>query len=203
MAILSRYPIDADAARDHSQFLWRDLPGGRAAEVLSPEALAVLRLPTMGLWEVPVELRDGTVLTLVTTHAGPPVFDGPEDRNGLRNEDETRLLLSLIPDQSGPFAIMATLNVDPEPGRGEGRRGALLELLRHPMLQDPVPLAPDGTVATTNWAEPTPGRLRVDYILPSAGLQVRGAGVFGNADDPQAELASGHRLVWVDIALPQ
>ena len=202
MAILSRHPIATDRVIDLSHTLWRDLPAGRGAEVLSPAVLEVLRLPTMGLWQVPVQLPGGD-LTLLVTHAGPPVFDGPEDRNGLRNEDETRLLLAQLPGQSGPFAVMGTLNVDPEPGRGEGRRGALLDLLAHPRLQDPVPLAPDGTAATTNWSEPTPGRLRVDYILPSTEIGVLASGIVGTADDPEASAASGHRLVWVDIALPE
>jgi hypothetical protein len=203
MAVLSRFPIDAAGVEDFSRVLWRDLPDGRGAEVLSPEALEVLRLNTMGLWRVPVILTGDIRFELLTIHAGPPVFDGPEDRNGIRNEDETRLLLSLVDAwDGGPFAVLGTLNVDPEPGRGEGRRGALLELLAHPNLQDPVPLATDGTAATTNWAEPRPGRLRVDYILPAADLEVRAAGIHGTADDPQANLASGHRLLWVDIGIP-
>lgn len=203
MAILSRYPILSDEVRDHSDFLWRDLPGGRAPDVLSPEALAILRLPTMALWEVPVVLPNDMQLQLLATHAGPPVFDGPEDRNGLRNEDETRLLLMQVAQQTGAFAVIGTLNVDPDPSRGEGRRGALLELLAHPGLQDIAPRAPDGTTATTNWEEPVPGRLRVDYILPSAGLRVLDSGIVGTAEDEWATRASDHRLLWVDIALPQ
>jgi len=203
MALLSRFPIEADAVEDYSRFLWRDLPGGHAAGVLSADAVDALRLQTMGLWEVPVDMPDGSHLNLLTIHAGAPVFDGPEDRNGLRNEDETRHLLQVVAAQEGHFAVMGTLNVDPEPGRGEGRRAALQELLATPSLLDPEPLAPDGTVATTNWPEPRPGRLRVDYLLPSIGLEVVGAGVFGTAEDEQAVLASGHRLVWVDIVIPQ
>ncbi len=203
MAILSRHPIDTQSVADFSQILWRDLPGSRAADVVTPDVLEVLRLPTMGLWDVPVELPGGGWLHLLVTHAGPPVFDGPEDRNGIRNEDEIRLLLQQIDGRTGEFAVLSTLNVDPEPGQGEGRRGALLELLSHESLQDPVPLAPDGTAATTNWAEPVPGRLRVDYILPSAGLEVVSAGVFGTAEDPTAAIASGHRLVWVDVIVPE
>lgn len=204
MALLSRLPIAADEVADFSDVLWRDLPGGRGAAVLSPEALEVLRLPTMGLWRVPVVLPSRQRLQLFTLHAGPPVFDGPEDRNGIRNEDEIRQLLAQVEAWSGgPFAVMGTLNVDPEPGRGEGRRAVLSELLTHPSVQDPIPLAPDGTAATTNWAEPDPGRLRVDYILPSTDLSVQAAGVHRTADDPMAELASGHRLVWMDIWLPQ
>ena len=49
------------------------------------------------------------------------------------------------------------------------------------------------------------GNLRVDYVLPSAGLKVTGAGVFWPVEgEPGAALidASDHRLVWVDVVLP-
>ena len=208
MAILSRLAIDHGAARDFSGLLWRDLPGGRAEDVLSPEAAAVLRLSTMAIWDVPVITGSETRFHLLAIHAGPPVFDGPEDRNGLRNEDETGFLVQYLdgwspdgaPFAADSFAVIGTLNVDP--GRGEGRRGALNALLAHPRLQDPVPRAPSGGLATSNWTEPTPGRLRVDYILPAAGLEVLSSGIYGEAGDALIETASGHRLVWVDIELP-
>ncbi|MEM9320233.1 MAG: endonuclease/exonuclease/phosphatase family protein [Pseudomonadota bacterium] len=206
MAILSRLAIEDATARDFSAFLWRDLPGSRAETVLSPEAAAILRLSTMAIWDVAITTAAGP-LHLLAIHAGAPVFDGPEDRNGLRNEDETRFLVEYLNGWSpeGPafeadlFAVMGTFNVDPE--RGEGRRAALNALLRHPDLQDPAPRDPDGQLATTNWDEPSPGRLRVDYILPSVGLTVEGAGISHTADDVLAQTASGHRLVWVDIEL--
>jgi hypothetical protein len=48
--------------------------------------------------------------------------------------------------------------------------------------------------------------LRVDYVLPSAGLAVVASGViWPAAGDPMraaVEAASRHRLVWVDVALP-
>jgi hypothetical protein len=56
---------------------------------------------------------------------------------------------------------------------------------------------------------PAPGNLRVDYVLPSKNLNVRGAGVFWPAPgEPGADLTgefpfptSDHRLVWVDLKL--
>jgi hypothetical protein len=44
----------------------------------------------------------------------------------------------------------------------------------------------------------------VDYVLPSADLNVRGAGVHWPSDRPaldQAVTASRHRLVWVDLEI--
>jgi len=55
------------------------------------------------------------------------------------------------------------------------------------------------------------GGLRVDYVLPSADMQVVGSGVFWPVpDDPLYRLvedstdnpSSDHHLVWVDVALP-
>lgn len=211
MAILSRFPIATDAVRDFSDLLWRDLPGNRAAGVLSAEALDRLRLASVAAWDVPVVLDGGAVFNVLATHASPPVFDGPEDRNGLRNADELRFwqmyLDGWAPD--GPafdganFALAGTLNLDPS--GGEGRREALAALLAHHALQDPEPRRPGGGVQTADWDDPVPGDLRVDYILPAAGLSVTGSGVIwpeeggGPVSAEEAALASAHRLVWVDL----
>jgi len=209
MAILSRYPIGA--VRDFSRFLWADLPESAAPAVLSAQALAVLRLATVAAWDVAVDLPDGP-FHILTLHAGPPVFDGPEDRNGLRNADELRFWALYLdgwsPDgrafDADRFAVMGTFNVDPD--RGEGRRDGLRALLDHPRLQDPVPQGPDGDTPTTDWAEPI-GNLRVDYILPQAGMMLRGSGVLwpkaetGPLTASIAAAASDHRLIWVDLAV--
>ena len=55
----------------------------------SDAAQAAQRLSSTGHWVVPVSIKD-TLFTVLTFQAGPPVFDGPEDRNGLRNRDEIR-----------------------------------------------------------------------------------------------------------------
>jgi hypothetical protein len=209
MAILSRFPIGA--VRDFSALLWADLPGSAAPGVVPPEALPVLRLASVAAWDVAIDLPDGP-LHLLTLHATPPVFDGPEDRNGHRNADELRFwqlyLEGWAPD--GPpftaarFALAGTLNLDPD--RGEGRRDALAALLSHPRLQDPVPRRPGGGTETADWDDPVPGDLRVDYILPAVGLTVTGAGVLWPRDEASAPplsvvaAASDHRLVWVDLA---
>ena len=218
MALLSRYPIGA--VRDHSGFLWHDLPDGQAPGVLSAAALAVQRLASNAAWDVAVEVG-GETLRLLTIHASPPVFDGPEDRNGRRNEDELWFWLRQLdgwspdgrPPPQPPLAIIGVLNADPIDG--EARRGALTAALTHPLLQDPAPQgaggAEDGDATdTADWDDPDPGNLRADYILPSADMEVTGAGVFWPArDDPDRALlggsdgngASRHRLVWVDLVL--
>jgi len=210
MAVLSRLPIDRGAVVDHSGFLWADLPGGQAREVLSPEALAVQRLASVAAWEVPIEVGD-QVLRLLTMHATPPVFDGPEDRNGRRNADELRFWQWQIETGAvtAPFVLAGVLNADPVDG--DARREVLAAMLSDPALQDPAPVSVGGGgTDTADWADPDPGNLRVSYILPSVDTRVMDSGVFWPADDapnrpllggPDGNGASRQRLVWVDIEM--
>lgn len=212
MALLSRHPIGE--VRDFTDLLWSELPGSAASDVLTEEASALLMLHSVGAWQVEIRTPTGPFHVLAS-HATPPVFDGPEDRNGFRNRDEllfwSRYLDGWAPEgapfSAERFALMATLNIDPE--KGEGRREGLNALLGHPDLQDPLPERPGGGADTADWAEPEPGDLRVDYILPARGIAVLGAGVLW-PDDGQSALglsadliarASDHRMVWVDLDL--
>jgi hypothetical protein len=227
MAVLSTLPIAAGEARDFSAFLWADLPGTLMEG--PAEVRAVQRLATTAAWEVPVVLPDGTRLRILAFHATPPVFGPRGGRNLRRNHDEVafwRLLLEgalpMAPPEP-PFVLAGVANLDPQDG--DGMHAAIAALLSHPRLQDPAPRSPGGAAAaaaaggrnaahggdpaldTVHWDGPRqPGNLRVDYVLPSAGLRVLGAGVDWPApDDPRAATvaaASAHRLVWVDLALP-
>jgi len=206
MAILSRHPLDRPRARDFSAMLWRDMPGARLPRrpdgrpFPSEEAQAVQRLSSVGHWVVPVVLPSGP-LTLLTFHATTPVFDGAEDRNGWRNQDEIRFWQRYLDGAFGPaparrFVLIGDANLDPE--RGEGRRGAIRALLADPRLHDPLPGR-----ATVDWEQTGP--LRVSYVLPSTELTVGAAGVHwpeaGAPGRAEAEIARPHRLVWVDLAL--
>ena len=200
IAVLSRYPIGA--VEDFSELLWADLPDSEAPGVTPAEALDTLRLHSVAAWSVEIESPAGPLMIL-TSHASPPVFDGPEDRNGRRNADEVRfwvdVLEGLPADGAAAPVYMGTLNVDPE--AGEGRRDALMALLTHPRLIDPRPESAFG-LATADWAEPSPGNLRVDYVLPSASLRLGDTGVFWPETGPLADAAgqaSDHRMVWIDI----
>jgi endonuclease/exonuclease/phosphatase family protein len=224
MAVLSRFAILSDQARDYSALLWRDLPGALlpshpdGTPFPSPEAREIQRLSSTGHWVVPIRLPDGTKLSLLTFQAGPPVFDGPEDRNGRRNHDEIMFWRKLLDGEFPPppterFVLAGGANLDPDDS--DGRRVAIRTLLNDQRLQDPQPRSTgaaqagdqghDGENAldTVDW--PRVGRLRVDYVLPSANLQVAGAGVYWPApgtDGREAALtASRHRLVWVDFEL--
>ena len=166
----------------------------------------------------------GGTLTLLTLAASPPVFDGPEDRNGLRNADEIRFWQLWLdgafgPVPEGPVAVMGNANLDPLDG--DGRQEAIVALLEDPRLQDPRPRSPGGALAddpghrgdpaldTADWTDAGgPGNLRVSYVLPDAGLEVTDAGVLWPAPgDPLSDLVDGERggpagpqrLVWTDV----
>ncbi len=217
MALLSALPL-AGAPTDLTTLLWRDLPGARLPPDLAPEAAAIQRLSTTGHWIVP--LATGySPFALLAYHATPPVFDGPEDRNGRRNHDETALWLRLLDGdlpaapQDGRFVVLGTANLDPFDG--EGQREAIAALLADPRLQDPAPRGnhtrpqepgQSGDPALDTALFDGPGGLRTEIIVPSADLTVTASGVLWPPDgDPLAAIlatASRHRPVWVDLDLP-
>jgi hypothetical protein len=218
MAVLSRLPIDAAAARTFRALRWRDLPGAAlparpdGTPFLGPEAEAALPLSSRSHWDVPVVLPDGGRLHLLTAHPTPPLFDGPEGLNRLRNRDEVRFWIAYLDgaalvDDAGraagapdaPLVLVGNLNLDPLDGQGE--REAAQRLLAHPRLGDPAPASAGGAAAaarqgganarhlgdpaldTADWRdEPGPGNLRVSYVLPSVDLDVTGAGVLWPED---------------------
>ena len=208
MAVLSRLPVDRDGLVDLTPLPWRDLPGADpprrpdGSPFPSDAAWAVQRLSSVAHWDLPLRLPDGRRLHLLTHHATPPVFDGPEDRNGRRNHDEAAAWLRHLdgalghPAPAGPLVLVMDANLDL--ADGDGRPGALRALLAHPRLQDPRPASAGGPAAaaaqggvnaahagdpaldTADWddAPGGPGNLRVSYVLPSRDLRVVGAGVF-------------------------
>lgn len=220
IAVLSQYPINESGVQDHTAMLWRDLPNAQIPPTDTDDVGAVQRLSSTAHWVVPIAAPDGQFDLLASSHT-PPVFDGPEDRNGRRNADELALWMHVLKGDLGQvphdFVFAANFNLDPMDG--EGRTEVLEALLAHPSLQDPKPRSDGGLAAsnpdhigdpgldTADWAETGPGNLRVSYVLPATTWEVVDAGVFWPAaHDPQAALLGGdgraagpHRLVWVDI----
>jgi len=228
MALLSRLPIIAHEVEDHSRLLWKNLPGARLPMVddrLFPSVAAIekQRLSSTGHWVVPLQLGNGQQLRILAFHATPPVFDGPEDRNGLRNADEIRFWRLYLDGRfggaadRGAFVILGDANIDPHDG--PGRHEAIRGLLADPRVQDPEPDSAEsrrlgrqqGGANTDHRGDPGqdtadlpddgigPGNLRLDYVLPSADLGVVGAGLVW----PEARRSGNrtrHALVWVDIA---
>lgn len=249
MAVLSKHPIDLESVRTFQNFLWKDMPGAllpddpttaAPADWFSREELEVVRLSSKSHWDVPIQVGRRTVHVLAS-HPTPPTFDGPEDRNGLRNHDEIRFWADYVSpgaasryivDDEGmrgglragtPFVIMGDQNADPVDG--DSVDSAIQQLLLHPFIVDPMPRSAgaaeasalqgranlthegDPALDTADFADGTPGNLRVDYVLPSHRLGIVDAGVFWpERSDPLSALTgvfpfptSDHRLVWVDV----
>ena len=85
-------------------FLWKDMPGARLpddpattapADWYSPAELDVFRLSSKSHWDLPIVIGS-KVVHFLASHPTPPVFDGPEDRNGTRNFDEIRFWADYI-----------------------------------------------------------------------------------------------------------
>lgn len=232
MVVLSRFPIVADQVRSFRLFRWSDMPGAlkptnpqTQQSWYSDEQWQAFRLPSKALWDIPVEI-DGQVAHVLAFHPTPPVFDGPENRNGKRNHDEIRLLADYLAgegyiyDDAGnraPFAgqrfvILGDLNASVH--SSETLPGTMEQLLEHPLVngaftphsaggQANAPELPDAAAHTAGW------RSRADYVLPSkAGWLVEGGAVFWPApDEPlhglvaERSASSDHRLVYLDLTL--
>jgi len=164
MVVYSKYPIDLDAVRTFQLFRWRDMPGNlMPVPFYSSEEQAVLRLSSKSHWDVPIDLGRKTVHFLVA-HPTPPVFDGPEDRNGRRNHDEIRFWAdyvtpggsSYIYDDDGRrgglkpgelFVIAGDQNSDPLDG--DSVPGAIQQLTEHPLVNTSVTPDSAGAVEAT------------------------------------------------------
>jgi 3-phytase/alkaline phosphatase D len=170
MAVYSMFPIDTDNIRTFQLFLWKDMPGALlptnpdGTPWYSDQELDYFRLSSKSHWDVPIliENKDGdgvkTVHFLVS-HPTPPVFDGPEDRNGTRNHDEIRFWADyVIPSRSGYiyddegnpgglepgalFVIAGDQNSDPFDG--DSIPGSAQLLLQHPLVNTKVTPSSEG-----------------------------------------------------------
>jgi endonuclease/exonuclease/phosphatase family metal-dependent hydrolase len=168
MLVLSRFPIDATRVRTFQDFRWSDMPGAlvpQAPDAANPfyaeSTWRQLRLSSKSHWDVPLQTPFGT-LHLLAHHPTPPVFDGPEDRNGRRNHDEIRLWAdyidparsSYLVDDAGVrgglpaeamFVIAGDHNADPLDG--DSTAGAIAQLLSHPRVDAGVVPASEGGAA--------------------------------------------------------
>jgi Endonuclease/Exonuclease/phosphatase family len=192
MAVYSRYPILRHQVRTFQHFRWKDMPGAllpddpatpAPADWYSPEELAVFRLSSKSHWDLPVLVGPKVVHTLVS-HPTPPVFDGPEDRNGTRNHDEIRLWADyVLPSRSGylyddrgrrgglkpgaRFVIMGDQNADPFDG--DSVPGAAQQLLENPRVN-------------TSRTPTSPGGPEQAAVQRGANLSHRGDPAFDTAD---------------------
>lgn len=177
MLLLSRFPIDLSAVRTFQLFLWKDMPDNLMADMRDengelwypPAVQEKLRLSSKSHWDVPVQVN-GSTLHILASHPTPPVFDGPEDRNGRRNHDEIRFWTDYLAsrkntpdtadgnyrgsdyiydDQGGRgglrgerFVIVGDLNASME--EGDARREGIADLLGHPRVRRGLIPSSDG-----------------------------------------------------------
>lgn len=167
MVVYSKYPIDTENVRTFQDFLWKDMPGAllpddpttpEPNDWYSPEELDVFRLSSKSHWDIPIEVNGETVHVLAS-HPTPPVFDGPEDRNGRRNYDEIRFWADYVTPGEGDyiyddrgnqgglepgsrFVIMGDQNSDPNDG--DSVEGAIQQLLDNPLINTSETPASEG-----------------------------------------------------------
>jgi hypothetical protein len=169
MTVYSMYPIHFEDIRTFQHFLWKDMPGAllpddpitaAPADWYSEAELAVFRLSSKSHWDLPIQIGNKVVHFLVS-HPTPPVFDGPEDRNGTRNHDEIRLWADYVSpntsdyiyDDQGTrgglkpgalFVIAGDQNSDPLDG--DSIPGSIQQLLDHPRVNDKTTPPSQGAV---------------------------------------------------------
>jgi endonuclease/exonuclease/phosphatase family metal-dependent hydrolase len=167
MTVLSRFPLKLE--RSFRMFKWSDMPDSLTP--VNPDGSAwypdeifkKLRLSSKSHWDVSVSINDQSVHFLVS-HPTPPVFDGPEDRNGKRNHDEIRFWADYVDPQRSAyiyddkgnndglakdshFVIAGDLNADPVDG--DSSVEAILQLLDHPKVNAScVPVSQGGEEAS-------------------------------------------------------
>ncbi len=150
MVVLSRFPIQTEQVRTFQKFLWCDMPSAQwpvdpatSLPYYDETIRKIFRLSSKSHWDVPIQI-EGTTIHFLVSHPTPPVFDGPEDRNGCRNHDEIRFWADYISgadyiyDDRGQggglspnarFVIAGDQNADPSDG--ESRSKAIAPLLDH------------------------------------------------------------------------
>ncbi|MEN8754873.1 MAG: endonuclease/exonuclease/phosphatase family protein [Akkermansiaceae bacterium] len=220
MAILSKFPVDTAAIRTFQLLKWQDMPGNLIPTTFYTEdEKAALRLSSKSHWDIPVEVN-GQRIHLLCSHPTPPVFDGPEDRNGRRNHDEIRLWADfltpanagyLTDDQGNPaslpeterFILLGDQNADPT--RGDSFQSAINQWLNHPRIDASFTPKRTGTSTPTTSDYTASFSLRVDYVLPSkSGFEIRDGAVFwptGNSPGANRIGASDHRPVYLDLEI--
>ncbi len=202
---------------------------------LSDAALNVFRLSSKNHVDVPIQINGRTIHALIShptppVFDGPEDLNGKRNHDEIRfwkdyinNED-------YFVDDNGhkgglaegeSFVIMGDMNADPVDG--DSYQNAIAQLLDHEKVNQEVSRgsripASDGALEDyrkldhrnrTGQGNPdyhtSIYRLRIDYVLPSADLEVTGSGVFWphSREDSHylvdGKIPSDHRFVWVDF----
>ena len=198
-AILSKYPLDQASIRTFQKFLWKDMPDANLPfqpknqkPYYSQEVIDIFRLSSKNHIDLVAKVA-GKDIHLLVSHPTPPVFDGPEDRNGKRNYDEIRLFADYISSQGNEylyddkgkkgglqnnerFVIFGDLNADPLDGDSYGN--AINQLLNHPLVNQDVavgkfiPTSSGGTENTKSKEKLQSHKGKPDHDTSEWGLRV-------------------------------
>jgi hypothetical protein len=208
MALLSKYPIDEKAIRTFQKFKWHDMPNAlkpihpqTKQPWFSEQTWQKVRLSSKSHWDIPIKVNDKTI-HILASHPTPPVFDGPENRNGKRNHDEIRFWVDYINGKQGAyiyddnfqkgalkadqrFIIIGDQNASAVDGDAimTNKSQGIIALLNSNKIQDPLPTSIggdrhlEGNIHSKNhtayWG------MRADYVLPSKfGFTIKKSGVF-------------------------
>lgn len=211
MLLLTQYPIAESESWTYRDLLWREIESpnwpvdpATGKDYYTEKQRHVMRLPSKSFWDVSIALPaygNRRRLRLLCSHPTPPVFDGPEDRNGQRNFDEIRLVANYISKRGqlifhedsyegvtgmpkdASFIVLGDLNADPVDGGG--RPGAIQQLLEHPAVNATfVPKSTGGIAAS---------EIRSDLNASQKGNPAHDTADFGG---------DGHGNLRVDYVLP-
>jgi len=222
MALLvdERLEILVDRVRTFRLLPWDYVSGNFIPREPEPwfdeKELEVARLSSKSHWDVPVRLPGGQVVHFLCSHPTPPVFDGPEDRNGRRNHDEIRFWADYLSNEAyivddrgvaggleagAHFVVLGDLNADPDEGDAfKDPIGTLLETQAR-IRWGPAPVA-DRAAEGLDADDTAAFGLRVDYVLPSRTMGLVKSGVWRWPPRGRA-FPSDHFPLWAEIEVPE
>lgn len=236
MAVLSQFPINRAEVRTFQKFLWRDMPGAKKPQhedgkpYYSDAAWDVFRLSSKSHWDIPINVN-GEIIHILASHPTPPVFDGPENRNGKRNHDEIRFWTDYISEEEKDsayiyddkkkygglgkgkrFVVMGDLNASMF--EGDGIHEGIRSLIKHEKIMAsvlPKSVAgkenkPDSLHSESHTAQ---WGMLADYVLPSIfGFEFEKSGIFWPRKNSEyyrlvdsRKSSSDHRLVWLQLKI--
>jgi Endonuclease/Exonuclease/phosphatase family len=184
LVVYSKYPIGD--VRTFQHFLWKDMPGAllpvdpaTGDSWYSEDELEVFRLSSKSHWDVEIDAGGAKPVHFLVSHPTPPVFDGPEDRNGTRNHDEIRFWADYISpgrsnyiyDDEGTFggiqpgdSFVIAGDQNSDPFDGDSIPGSTQQLIDHPRVNAKVTPTSTGGV----WASLTQLGANVTHLSDPA-----------------------------------
>ncbi len=220
LLVAPRLTINTEAIRTFRLLPWDYIPGAflpKDPETREPwytaEELTRFRLSSKSHWDVPVTLPNGRVVHFLCSHPTPPAFDGPEMRNKKRNHDEIRFWADyiarepyIVDDDNQPgglprgaaFVILGDLNADPDEG-SSFKNPIERYLLTNGRIEHSTTPVSEIQISGLDSDDTAHFGLRVDYVLPSRGVEVLNSGIWRTLPTGATDFPSDHYPVWADL----